>query len=359
MFGYYTALLIITLAIIISALIVIYYDDVLLKINRITFIATYVVLVICNVLEWLVIYLSKTSSPLHLLTTFSTAFVLFLAPSMIAVLAWGIDDKRSKSLTFIVALIVGLNFIIGLLGIFSDTIFYYDEQLKYHRGEYFYVHFMLVMVSVLTLLINTFRLGLKYQNKKNYILVLNFFLFLFGLLTHFSLNGVYILWISVSIATTLLFIYYSAFLNQTDILTGILNRKCYEVQLYDMKCEAILLIIDVNKFKEINDTKGHAVGDYCLIEIANVIKEVYGKSGYCYRIGGDEFSVILYKNLDLLEELNEKFCRKISEQHYKYELPTVSVGHSYYYPNKTSIQKVIEEADSMMYLLKQQSSLSE
>ncbi len=357
MFEYYTILLIVTTSLVLSALVIIYNDNVLSKFNRDIFVISHIVLLISYGFEWIALYLSKTNSSMHALTTLATGMVLFAAPSMMVILAWGINDTKSKLLSNIVLTVMILNFMIGFSGLFCNAVFYYDDQSIYHRGDFFFLHFIMVIISALTLFINTFRLGLKYQNKNNYILILDLTLFLVGLLTHFSFDGIYILWLSILIALGIFYIYYSSFANQVDILTRTLNRKCFDSQLYDIKSNAIILFFDVNKFKEINDTHGHSAGDYCLIEIAKAIKEVYGKSGYCYRLGGDEFSVILNKNLDSIEELNEKFRNLISEKKYTLALPTVSIGHSYYYPNKTSIQKVIEEADAMMYQLKQQTDI--
>ncbi len=357
MFGYYTALLLVTASIILAAIIVIYNVEVLEKLNRNIFILSYVILLFVCAFEWLATYLEKNNSDLNYIATISMSFVLFLAPSIAALLAWGINDKKSKFISHLVGTIVALNFMVGFSGLFSKAIFFYDNQSVYHRGEYFYIHLIMALISGFSLFINTFRLGVKYQNKNNYILVLDFMIFLGALLVQFTLNGIWILWPSTAIAIALVYIYFCSLVNQVDVLTGILNRKCFESQIYDIKSNAILLIIDVNKFKEINDTEGHVVGDYCLVEIAKAIKSVYGNSGYCYRIGGDEFSVILYKNLDSLENLNLKLKNKLTKEKYLYELPSISIGYSYYYPDKSSIQKVIEEADGMMYQLKQEKSL--
>ncbi len=354
MFGYYTALAIITTSVIITALMIIHYDNVLEKFNKIVFITSYFALLLMCVFEWLAIYLEKIHSPMHLFTTFSMALVFFISPSIISFLTLGINVGNSKRLNYIVFSIVFISFIFSFSSLFSDILFYYDEQNTYQRGVLFPMYFVIVIFSALTLLVNTFRVGLKYQNKNNYILILAFLLFLGALFTEFMFEGVWILWISYTISISFGYIYFCSLVNQVDILTGILNRKCFDSHIYDLKSNSIILFLDVNKFKEINDTHGHAAGDYCLIEIAKAIKEVYGNSGYCYRIGGDEFSVILNKNLDSLDELNTQFSNLIAEKKYKLALPTVSIGHSYYYPNKSSIQKVIEEADEMMYTLKQQ-----
>ncbi len=354
MFGYYTALAIITTSVIITALMIIHYDNVLEKFNKMIFITSYFALLLICIFEWIVVYFEKIHSPLHYITTFSMGIVLFIAPSITAILTLGIHTGPSKRLRSIVYFIIALSFVLGFSGLFSDAIFYYDEASIYHRGDFYILHSITVVGSALTLFINTLILGIKHQNKNNYILFLNFFIFLGALFTQFAFNGVWILWISYTIAISFGYIYFSSYMNQTDILTNILNRKCFDSHIYDLKSNSIILFLDVNKFKEINDTHGHAAGDYCLIEIAKAIKEVYGKSGYCYRIGGDEFSVILNKNLDSLDELNTQFSNLIAEKKYKLALPTVSIGHSYYYPNQSSIQKVIEEADEMMYTLKQQ-----
>ncbi len=174
MFEYYTALLIVTTSIIISAVIVIFYDDILDKFNKSIFLTAYFMLIIIYFFEWLAVYLERNNSELRFVTTFSMCIVLFLAPSITALLAWGINDKKSKVLSSIFIGILTLGFVLGFSGMFSDAIFYYDEYNVYHRGKFFILHLILVVLSALTLFINTFRLGIKYQNKNNFILVLDF-----------------------------------------------------------------------------------------------------------------------------------------------------------------------------------------
>ena len=62
-------------------------------------------------------------------------------------------------------------------------------------------------------------------------------------------------------------------------------------------------MIDANDFKLINDTYGHQCGDWALAKISEAILNVYSKVGFCYRIGGDEFCVILRQNV--LKTYNE------------------------------------------------------
>lgn len=94
------------------------------------------------------------------------------------------------------------------------------------------------------------------------------------------------------------------FLSERDSLTGILNRRAFKQQLSHALIKAkrsnmklALLFFDLDKFKEINDTKGHEVGDLVLQEIAQRLKGSIRESDFCGRLG-DEFVVCL----DLLQD---------------------------------------------------------
>ena len=85
--------------------------------------------------------------------------------------------------------------------------------------------------------------------------------------------------------------------SSTDTLTGVGSRKAFDKQLERrMKGEfkdLSVLYIDINNFKKINDTQGHAAGDIALKEIATIIQLVVRKGDFVSRLGGDEYSVLL------------------------------------------------------------------
>jgi diguanylate cyclase (GGDEF)-like protein len=81
-----------------------------------------------------------------------------------------------------------------------------------------------------------------------------------------------------------------------DGLTGILNRYMFQkvcALLSDSTAPLALVLIDVDKFKNINDTYGHTAGDQVLIRVAQTLKDNLRGSDYVFRIGGDEFAAIL------------------------------------------------------------------
>ncbi|MDE1174858.1 MAG: EAL domain-containing protein [Parvibaculaceae bacterium] len=87
-------------------------------------------------------------------------------------------------------------------------------------------------------------------------------------------------------------------LAQTDALTGLPNRHAFlyhldEMLKLDRLSGALLILIDIDHFKKVNDTLGHHVGDQLLVRVADRLREELDGKGYLARIGGDEFVVLV------------------------------------------------------------------
>lgn len=97
-----------------------------------------------------------------------------------------------------------------------------------------------------------------------------------------------------------------------DALTKVFNRGAFDrlLRLYESGAsDYALVIIDVDRFKTINDTYGHAVGDLVLKRIADVVKKRFRSMDYICRIGGDEFAVIM---VDISSEQKEVLSSKLN-----------------------------------------------
>ena len=86
----------------------------------------------------------------------------------------------------------------------------------------------------------------------------------------------------------------------TDDLTGLYNRRFFRHCVEEQKTQSestnspfALLILDIDHFKQINDTHGHAVGDAALIRVAKELKDFFRDRGWVFRYAGDEFVVVL------------------------------------------------------------------
>ncbi|MBE5960945.1 MAG: GGDEF domain-containing protein [Lachnospiraceae bacterium] len=146
-----------------------------------------------------------------------------------------------------------------------------------------------------------------------------------------------------------------------DILTSTWNRTAFEEKLNriegdaNLKFHTSILSVDLNDLKEINDQYGHAVGDQYIIRCANFLSACFYGLGDCYRIGGDEFVVILNnqsKSLldEKLKELTQpvKFIFEGNQKHVNFAYGIASFDTS----RDLHITDTLKRADSYMYKTK-------
>lgn len=121
-----------------------------------------------------------------------------------------------------------------------------------------------------------------------------------------------------------------------DLLTGLPNRHNFEKQLVDAvasfvrhRTEYVLCYIDLDQFKVVNDTCGHAAGDELLRQLGNIMHEPMRKSDVLARLGGDEFGMLLAGcSLDKAITITEKLVGQLSEYRFSWEGKHFSVGAS-------------------------------
>jgi len=92
---------------------------------------------------------------------------------------------------------------------------------------------------------------------------------------------------------------------ETDPLTGLANRWLFQSRYREVVSDSLnygfasaLVLIDLDRFKELNDTFGHSAGDACLCEVARRLKQAFHNAGLVARLGGDEFALILHAPTD-------------------------------------------------------------
>lgn len=145
-----------------------------------------------------------------------------------------------------------------------------------------------------------------------------------------------------------------------DEMTGLLNRAAFLERLENLRrCSDMgyLLMIDADRFKDINDTYGHLAGDRALVAIATALKSGVREADICGRIGGEEFTVYLpgadHENaLDCAERLREAVAsmRVDTGAGSMVEL-SVSIGAAPF-KNGQGIDDVMREADRLLYQAK-------
>lgn len=149
-----------------------------------------------------------------------------------------------------------------------------------------------------------------------------------------------------------------------DPLTGVFNRRAYDRLIKQEFNRYIrygtvfsVILFDVDHFKRINDTYGHAVGDKCLTEIINRVKPALRESDFLARYGGEEFIILLPETdnssaskvaeklrsvVENIEFLHKKKCVKI----------TISLGVTEATPGDKNYQEIFTRMDQAMYAAK-------
>lgn len=147
----------------------------------------------------------------------------------------------------------------------------------------------------------------------------------------------------------------------TDELTGLYNRRGFLASVqqrlnatHQKKGEIVLLFIDLDDFKWINDTLGHHEGDRALMETAGILIETFRESDIIGRIGGDEFAVFVSgahkTSCEILtSRLQDNLDAHNAQGNRPYHL-SMSVGVAYYDPEyPCSISELLSRADRLMY----------
>ena len=149
-----------------------------------------------------------------------------------------------------------------------------------------------------------------------------------------------------------------------DGLTDLLNHKAYKERLNEelsrakrFKQSLVLLILDLDKFKRINDTYGHLYGDYVLTEVSAILKDSVRNIDICARYGGEEFAIVLVNtDIENARPVAERIIEKVSEFHFNKdgieENMTISAGMSEYPNHSIEMKKLIAHADLAMYEVK-------
>lgn len=145
--------------------------------------------------------------------------------------------------------------------------------------------------------------------------------------------------------------------NMHDALTGLYNRSAYDFMRHDLDMSRnALLLVDVDKFKSVNDTYGHDVGDLVLKRVAEVLKYSFRSTDLVFRLGGDEFVVIM-SNVD--SSMRDQVKRKIDQanvmlQKPKDDLPPTSLSVGVAFADRENPDgDIFKDADTALYRVKE------
>jgi diguanylate cyclase (GGDEF)-like protein len=203
------------------------------------------------------------------------------------------------------------------------------------------------------------------REKSLYLSLLIFpFPIIIGTVVQLLNYGLSVIWIFIAISLLIIFIDLQNRQLSRDSLTGLYNRRQTNKQL-DWEIKHITssdclysMMIDVDRFKAINDEHGHSIGDLALITVAGILTKSTPKEAFISRYGGDEFVVIghVKKPGDvncIIETITKGVETFTAENPLTYTL-SLSIGYATFNGKEKdlSIDRILSAADREMYKLK-------
>lgn len=145
-------------------------------------------------------------------------------------------------------------------------------------------------------------------------------------------------------------------LSRTDMLSGLLNRRAFSELLDKSDGPASLAILDLDRFKSINDGYGHCAGDAVIQGVAGILRDVFGERHMTARLGGEEFGVIIYgrtpeRRLAMVEEVRAAIADRIMTVDGAAISTTISAGVAEIRSGRRK-EAIYSSADRALYLAK-------
>ena len=292
---------------------------------------------------------------------------------LFAELRLGISVFKERKVLAAIIIPAAIVFILAYGSMWAGWYYTIDATGTYHRGPYWalqnLVPYGFFLVSTIQGLLKARKEQSTYK-RKQYLVIASFVIapFLGGVL-QLVVGSHPFAGPAASIAMFFIYINIQVNMNNQDSLTTLNNRRrCIQyltetIEETNNDNAFYLFLMDLNDFKNVNDTYGHIEGDNALKITANVIKECVDRHyGFVGRFGGDEFVYIIEKEhlttpQDFINEINNDLADECKKLNLPYLL-NGSFGYVECHSSNDDINKLIETADNMMYSNKSQYKIS-
>lgn len=235
----------------------------------------------------------------------------------------------------------------------NGWIFAVSRDNVYARGSLFWVYIVNYVIGVF------FMIGANYgaashlaRQERHYLLAIYIF-FLCGVTVQIVLPGSYTSWQCITLCLLLYYIFQREIQFRYDPLTGVLNRASFDKEIESGTMNArTIIILDVDRFKSVNDEHGHVEGDRILATTGRILQKCFSKCGTCYRIGGDEFAVLCCSGKTAIQSAIDKMIASVQkERSHIAWFPNISYGYHDIQPDE-SFADAFRHADAQMYKYK-------
>ena len=258
--------------------------------------------------------------------------------------------------------VVGFMLVMTLANLFTPIVYYISDSNVYERRPFGYVYYIVILYLLISAIVVTRRYEKEYGARAFFNINMFLIPILIGAGLQFAFYGLSLAWLSSAIGLTGMYMMQQNETAYIDSLVYLYNRKYLDFVLatwIDRGYRFSGMMLDIDRFKEINDNYGHSEGDKALVQVAEILKKSRVSKENVFRFAGDEFIVLERMEADRsMDEYTDAMERNLAEfnaarggNEYKLDF---SYGVSTFEPGKGDIDTFMKELDSRMYEMKKE-----
>ncbi len=245
---------------------------------------------------------------------------------------------------------------VNVVNWFVPVTYRITEQNVYERMPFGYVYYAVILYYFVSGILLTRR----YRRENGAIAFFNIHLFLLpvliGLVLQLAFYGLSLAWLSAAIGLVGLFMMQQNEMAYLDVLTGIYNRQymSYILSSWVSSGKSFAgVMLDIDGFKELNDTCGHSEGDQALIRVAELMKKAQADNELVFRFAGDEFIVLkLTDSPDALDGYMDRLDRLLEEYNRGGASFPLRISSGKGFDSRGDVDSFMREMDRQMYRMK-------
>ena len=264
-----------------------------------------------------------------------------------------------------IVMLPGLFFLIlNIVSVWTGWVFTVSPENVYAHGPLFWLQMIgaygMLAIPLVHLVIRLIRRVTPPPRDVLFNLLSFYFIPIVGAIVSLFYTGMPGTWTCAAVSLVLLYINDQDREIIRDGLTGLNNRKTLDGVFpeYAKTGEPLyLFMMDLDRFKQINDTYGHPVGDQALVDAASIRSaSMVGRKGLLVRYGGDEFLIMSFFEDDAsADRFKKAILQRFDDYRREHNPPywfAMSIGYTRYVPGQ-SLESLIEQADNALYQEKQ------